>query len=198
MENVLFLKQLQNSYDSLKYFSITNNRLILHLDKDYIIPLIHTKLINLNPNLFLLTPQDIFHIIYMLELLYKTNLNDSEIKFIENYTNKYLKMNDLAIENNQIDKNMVWCFSIPIYSSYDPIYIENPCSKIIQKLLNNHTEEIENSKGLHPKLILSNTNFQIAEDDNLANFEKAGFTTLFLITGAVVATCIYIIYFIAK
>ena len=135
----------------------------------------------------------------MLELLPKSNLTDKEILFIETYTNKYLKLNDTAIENNNIDNNLVWCFSIPIYSSYDPNYINSETSSIIQKIINEHSNNIENSKSNHPRLVLTNPQFQvIKEEDNLANIEKAGFTTIFIIAGAIISTCIYIIYFISN
>ena len=62
----------------------------------------------------------------------------------QSYANKYLKLNDLAIENNGVDGNLVWCFSIPIYSSYDPEFLNNPCSSIIQKIINSHSENLEN------------------------------------------------------
>ena len=197
MENDIFLKQLQNSYESLKYFSILDNSLILHLDKEYKIYLNHINLKDLNPNLFLLKPQEILHILYMLELLYQTNLKESEISFIESYTNKYLSLNDQALEQNEADNNLVWCFSIPIYTSYDPTFINSEASTLIRKIINNHSIEIENSKGNHPKLVLTNPQFEIIkEEDNIGSIEKAGFAAIFLIAGAITATCLYIIYFI--
>ena len=197
MDNEEYLKLLQNSYDSLKDFSINDNRLILHLDKEYKIHLTYTKLSDLDPDLFLLKPKDILHIIYMLELLPKNNLNDNEIKFINDYTKYYLEMSTLSLDNNQIDQKLVWGFDIPIYSSYDPNYIHTPCSKIIQELLNKHIDEIENNFSNTPRLVLTNPNFKIEQEfDPVESFEKAGFTTLFLIAGAIISTCIYIIYFI--
>ena len=200
MENEVFLKQMQNFYDSLKSFSIIDNKLIFHHNKEYKFNLTYTKLANLNRNLFLLNSLDIFHIIYMLELLPKTNLTDEEILFVESYTKKYLKLNDLALENDKIDKNVVWGFSIPIFSSYDKEYLDSPCSKTIQRIIINHSKDIENSQDKHPRLVLTNPNFLQNEenDNNLANIEKAGFTTLFLIASAISATCLYIIYFIAN
>lgn len=196
MENEIFLKQMQNYYESLKFFSISDGKLILHSDIDYKIHLDYTNLSSLNPNLFLLSPIDIFHIIYMLELLHNQNLKENEIAFIQSYANKYLKLNDLAIENNGVDGNLVWCFSIPIYSSYDPEFLNNPCSSIIQKIINSHSENLENGRDNHPRLVLTNPKFQVNEDQNVEKFEKAGFTTLFLIAGAITITCLYIIYFV--
>lgn len=197
MNNVTFIEEMQKTYESLKYFSIKDNSLSLNTDKTYTIPFTNVTLANLNPNLFLLDANEIFHILYMLELLPKKDLTENEINFITNYVNEYLVLNDKAIENSDIDQNKVWCRSIPIYTSYSEEYSNSNVSNIIQNIINNHTSEIENSKGNHPRLVLTNPQFQtISDENNLVEFGKAGFTTLLLIIGAVFTTVLYIINFI--
>ena len=155
MNNELFLIQMANQFDSLKYFKIENNTLILNFNGLYKIPFTNVSFANLNPNLFLLNPNEIFHILYMLELLPKNSLNDNEKNFINSYVNRYLSLNDLALENKEIDTNLVWCLSIPIYTSYDPENLDKESSKLIQDIVNNHSELVANSKGNHQKLVLT-------------------------------------------
>lgn len=201
MNNKIFLSQMQNIYESLRYFRIEEDKLVLELDGTYKIPFSNVLLANLNPNLFLLEPKELLHVLYMLELLPKVQINENETKFIEQYVTRYLKINDLSLANADVDSNQTWCLSIPIYSSYDPIYINNPTSILIQNIINNHTSEIENSIGKHPKLVLTNPNYtsNLEEDDDyINNFEKAGFATIILIAFAVTITCLYIACFIIK
>jgi len=200
MDNKIFLEELKNTYESLRYFNIIDNYLILKLDKEYKTPIIHTNLKNLNINLFLLHPTEIFQIIYMLELLYKNALSDFEINFIKDYTKKYLLIEDNnKSENNNINLNRLWCLGLPINLAYDIEFINMPCAKCIIAELNNHTNEIESGRGNYPTLTLKkgeNPNFEIEEQNDMYNLEKAGFTTLFLITSTIVATLVYIAYFI--
>jgi len=197
MQNKAFLNHMKTLYDSLKFFEIDNNKLILNYNGTYIIPFNNVLLDKLNQNLFLLEPNEIIHILYMLELLPKKSITKEENEFINNYILRYLKLNDMALSNSNIDTNLIWGLSIPIYSSYDQNFIDNPCSKIIQNIINNHTEEIETSRGNHPRLILTNPQFApIEEVDNLNNIEKAGFTSIILISLAITITCIYIAFFI--
>lgn len=197
MNNEIYLNQLKNTYESLRYFSIEGDLLILKLETTYKIPFTNVSLINLNHNLFVLDPSEIFHILYMLQLLPKQEITKEEENFIAQYVNRYLKLNDIALTEANLDTNLIWGLSIPIYSSYDPECINNPCCKIIQNIINNHSEEIENSKGKHPRLVLTNPKFENTTNDvELTPFEKAGFTTLLLIWSTVAATCAYIAYFI--
>lgn len=197
MNNEIFLNQMKNLYESLNYFSFEGNILVLNYNGIYKIPFNNVQLSNIDPNLFLLSPNEIFHILRMLELLPKKELNQDEIDFAIQYVNRYLTMNDLSLEKDDIDKNKVWCFSIPIYSSYYPEYINNPISNIIQNIINNHSNEIENSKGNHPRLVLTNPNFeQVSTTDYMTDLGKAGFTTLIIIATAVVSTILYIANFI--
>ena len=84
MENKVFLEQMKLYYDSLKYFSIEDSFLVLKLNTIFKIPLRHINLSTLDQNIFLLSPAEIFQLIYVSELLYKEKLIDSEIEFITN------------------------------------------------------------------------------------------------------------------
>jgi len=200
MNNSEYLLQLQNSYESLKNFSINDNKLYFKTDKMCMITLNNVNLSSLNPNIFLLKPEEIFHILYAIELLPNNNITNEEEEFLKNYTQRYLKINDRALQENDVDTNLLSSLSIPIYLSSDPYYEQYPSSKLIQNILNIHNEDLENGRGNHKRLVLelhSNPNFiQEFEEDNIRNFEKAGFTTLLLIASTVIATCSYIIYFI--
>ena len=203
MNNEVILKNLQTSYDSLKYFNIKNNILYFKDGENiYTLPLQSTNLIALSSNLFLLKPRDIYRIIFLLELLNKDSLTENDIEFIRQYTNKYLKLETMRLENQTIDENEVNCLSIPIYTSYDPKYIDKPASIIINELLNNHSQEIESGKSnvqtlaLRPNNIPNTIIREDFEDSPLNDFGKAGFTTIILIVGAVVLTSLYIAFFI--
>lgn len=200
MENKIFLEQMKLYYDSLKYFDIQDNFLILQLNKTFRIPLRCVNLSTLDKNIFMLSPVEIFQIIYVSELLYKENLGESEKDFIINYTKKYLELSDNVKTNQNNDLNKLWCLEIPINVAYKDEFFELPGSKIIISEIDRHLEEINSGLGKSPKLVLKkgdNPNFELEESiDQVRNFEKAGFTTLFLITSAVAATCMYIAYFI--
>ena len=199
MNNEVYLNQMKNTYESLKYFSIDGNYLVLTLETTYRIPISNINLSTLNQNLFILDPSEIFHIIYMLQLLPQPEISPEEENFIKQYVTRYLKLNDMALTESNLDTNLIWGLSIPIYSSYDPECINNPGSQIIQNIINNHSEEIENSKGKHPRLVLTNPNFENTSNEvQLTPFEKAGFSTLLIIWSTVAATCAYIAYFIIR
>lgn len=196
MNNKAYLNQMKNTYASLRYFSIEDNYLILALDRDYKIPISNINLSSLNQNLFILEPSEIFHIIYTLQLLPQSEITQDEEIFIKQYVTRYLKLNDMALTESNLDTNLIWGLSIPIYSSYDPECINNPSCQIIHNMINNHSEEIENNKGKHPRLVLTNPNFESTSNEvELTSFEKAGFTTMLIIWSTVAATCAYIAYF---
>lgn len=198
MNNKTFLNEMQHIYETLKYFYIEDDFLVLNYEGNFKIPFTNVILSSLNPNLFMLDPKETFHILYMLELLPKKELSISESEFIKQYVTRYLKLNDMALSNSNIDTQLVWGLSIPIYSSYDPEFINNQSSLIIQNLVNSHSENLENSNsiGKQQKLVLVNPNFEQTYEDPIVTFEKAGFTTLLLIASTVVATSFYIIHFI--
>lgn len=200
MENKIFLEQMKNYFDSLKYFDIQDNFLILHTDKIYRIPIFHTYLSQLEQNIFLLHPIEIFQIIYLLELFYKTTLSETEKDFIKNYTDKYLSLSENSTNGNDINQNRLWCLELPINNAYKEEFAEYPCSKLIISLIDKHSEEINSGLGKSPKLVLiknDNPNFLIEEEyDELKTFEKAGFTTVLLILSSIISTCLYIAYFI--
>lgn len=198
MNNEIFINEMKNYYESLQYFNLENNYLVLNYEGIFKIPFVNVTLSSLNPNLFSLDPKEIFHILYMLELLPKDTLNNNEVEFINGYVSRYLKINDLALENDGMDSNLAWGLSIPIYTSYDPLYLNKPGSKIIEDSLNSHTENLSEGRGNHQKLVLlKNDNFStISEDEPITNLAQAGFTTLVLIFIAVAATVLYIANFI--
>ena len=200
MDNKIFLEQMKIYYDSLKFFEISENILTLHAEKEFKMPLYHTYLSTLPPNIFLLYPTEIFQIVYMLELLHKESLKDTELNFIKNYTEKYLKLSDEAKENNNIDQNRLWCLEIPINKAYDEEISNSMYSESIINLIDNHTNDMNSGLGKTPRLVLikeNNPNFMIDEEiDNVKAFKDAGFTTIFLITSTIVATCLYLAFFV--
>lgn len=196
MNNESFLQRAKAIYESLQYFSIIDNYLIFNYNGTFKIAFSNVSLANLNPNLYLIHPSEIFQILYVLELLYKENLTESESKFIENYTEKYLKISTKAINNESSNTNRLWCLSIPIYTSYDPNFINLPGAILIQNILKEQKEDINSGKSLQPKLVLIKDDIiPIEEDDAMKNFYQAGFTTLILITSTVIITVAYIVYF---
>jgi len=205
MENEKFLKEVQNMYDSLNHFELNNNILILK-DKEqtYSITLNNIELTNLNPSIYLLKPIEIFHTLYMLEILPKTEITENEINFINSYVSKYLEWNDKALElnnngiqNEELDSlnNALNGLKIPIYLAYDPKHETKPAALLIQDIINNHMQEIEQGRGKQLKLVRMNTN-DIPEDEIGFDIAQAGFSTLILIASAITATCMYIAYFI--
>ena len=200
MNNMDFIFENKQMYTSLKYFEIKNDTLILNKNGTFIIPFKNVNLSSLNPYIFLLEPDQLFHTLYMLELLPKNEISKEEESFIINYTQRYLKLNDDALENNDFNSSFVPYIGTPISLSYDPIYEGFTSSKLIKQCIETHNNEIENGRGNQKRLVLipnDNPNFiQDNEESNLHNFEKAGFSTLLLIASAVASTCLYIAYFI--
>lgn len=200
MENKVFLEQMKLYYDSLKYFTIEDSYLILRLNKDFKMPLRHIHLSTLDQNIFMLSPTEIFQLFYVNELLYKEVLSESEIDFITSYTKKYLELSDNLKNNEDNNINKLWCLEMPINYAYKNEFLELPASKLIISEIDKHMEEMNSGLGKSPRLVLikgNNPNFDIEEEiDQIKTFEKAGFTTIFLIISAIISTCIYIAYFI--
>lgn len=196
----MFLQQMKNYFDSLKYFDIQDNYLILNIEKIFKTPLFHIYLSQLDQNIFTLHPTEIFQIIYVLELFYKPKLSDNEQNFITNYTNKYLALSENNVNGQDINKNRLWCLEIPINYAYKEEFAEYPASKLIISIIDKRNEEITSGLGKTPKLILvkgDNPNFEIEQEiDEVKSLEKAGFTTLLLIATSAIGTCLYIAYFI--
>ncbi len=203
MNNETFLKQAQIYYSSLANFDINDNVLILkNNNEEQKTTIYYTYLANLNPNIFLLSPEDIFSIIRLLELLYKGTLTEDDINFITSYTERYLNLNDRYVQSieNNADGNQIYYLGMPIYTSYDANFASMPASILIQDVINNHTTLSNNSQNKGPKLVLTNKSlFNLEEEqDNLRNFEKAGFSVIMLIVGTVVVTTLYIAFFIVN
>lgn len=199
MDNQVFLNQMKIYYESLRYFNIENNHLILNIDDNiYKIPFTNVDLTMISPNLFYIDPKELFHILYMLELLPKKELNQTECEFIKSYVNRYLFLNDNALEDNKVNKELLWGISTPIYSSYDPTRVINPAAIIIQNTIANHSEKIESGRGNQQRLVLTKNDAfaMIDEDPTPTDFAKSGFTTLALIFTAAASTIMYILNFI--
>ena len=199
--NEEYLKNLQKSFPSLKYFNMENNSLILNYNGYYKIPLNHTNLSLINPNIFYLEPTEIFQVIYVLELLYKDTLNESEIKFINDYTENYLKYNDLALIGNNEASIKTWGLGIPVYTSYDEEFINKPASLLIHQNLVTHDNDTVNGKGKGPRLVRTNeslVNFisEEEEENPLVDYSKAGFAAVILIISAILITTIFITTFV--
>jgi len=203
MDNQTFINQMKYTYESLSYFSIEENNLVLNYEGLHSIPLQYISLATLNQHLYLLNPKEIFNIIYMLELLFKKSLTENEINFINNYTKRYLTMNDLALSNQAIDQILLWGLSIPIYTSYDSNTIITPAKEIIHNTINNHDDQLLNDSSSNtrgPKLTLTKlgaVNY-VNDEEPLKYFGQAGYATLLLIISTVATTCLYIFNFILK
>ncbi len=199
MDNKYFLENLRSTYESLKFFTIEDNFLILNYNGTFKIKLENVVLSNLNPNLFRLAPNEILQVIYVLELLFKANLSENEAKFVESYANKYANLSKEALSSDEFDENHLWCLSIPIYTAYDEAFINNLGSKIIQDTLNKQANAVNNGKSLQPKLVLAKDNLPSLEDDEaMKNFAQAGFATFILIASTIGLTILYIVYFINR
>ncbi len=199
MRNELFISEYRHIYNSLNYFKIVNNKLVLdYNNRTYIMPLNNILLYNLSPQLYTLNPIELFQTIYILELLYKFDLNESEYKFINDYVNKYLNLHDLQMGNQINEEERVNALSIPIYTSYSDTFINSKGALFIQDLVNKHTEVVESGKGKGVKLVLTNPNFKGTEEEEFDyNYlEKAGFGTIALISSAILLTALYVLIFI--
>lgn len=200
MDNNVYLNQIKPLYESLKYFDIKNNCLILSAKQTFIIPLLHTNLSTINKDVFLSSPSEIFHFIQMNELLYKNELTEKELNYIRDFTNRYLKLKNDYSEGLEINNNTLWCFELLISKSFEESFINNPASKEICSVIDNSNKQLESGLGTSMRLVLvkdGNNNFETVEEiNNIKNFEKAGFTTLFLIASSVILTCLFIAFFI--
>lgn len=200
MNNNVFFKQIKPFYESLKYFELKNNYLILYANQTFILPLIHTNLSTINKDIFLAEPSEIFHFLQMHELLFKMDLTEKEKEYIKNFTNKYLYLKNNNNNGLEVNNITLWCLELIISTSFTEELINNPASQEIISIIDNFSKEFESGLGNGMRLVLTkngNQNFEIEEEiDNIKNFEKAGFTTLFLIIFTIIITCIFIAFFI--
>lgn len=195
MSNEDYLLNLYNSYPNAHYFTIKDNKLRLELnDKIWEIPIKNEELTKINPNVFLLHPIESFEIIYMEVLLTKDIIDNNEESFIKKYTLNYLEVNKKVLKLNdsnlQLEHSML---SIPIYTCYDPKYINKPASNCIRGILDNYQELTNEDGGRGNSRARINPNVpSIGIKDGM----EAGFITLALIIGAVVVTITYITTYI--
>ena len=199
MSNELYFHSIKDNYENLKSFSINKNTLYFKDNKTFMLILSHLTLANINPKLFLLEPREIYRVLYLLELLPHKDINENDKKFINEYVKKYLESEEKKLSNEEIEHYLVDSLGMPIYYSDDPALANTPTSLEIHKILDEHRKEIEGGKNMGPKLVLTNSNFDlIPEETPIIDATKAGFATILLIAGTVVATCIYIAIFIAS
>ena len=199
MDNSTYLNQIKPFYNSLKYFDIKNNYLILYANQTFMLPLIHTNLSTINKDIFLSQPNEIFQFLQMHELLYKQVLTDKELSYIKDFVKKYLQLKNNNNEGQEINNTTLWCLELLISTSFEEKFINNPASKEIISKIDTNNKELESGFGTGVKLVLTkkgNENFEVEEEfDNIKNFEKAGFTTLFLVVITVIITCLFIAFF---
>ena len=194
MNNSEYLNSLKPKYESLTNMYIKNN--VLYYDR-YILPLI-INLNTINPDLFLLSPEEIINTIYIIQLLYKPSLNEIEKNMLIRYTHKY---NELNNQDNK-DFNM-FGLSIPIFISYDENFQNSPGATIIRAEYTKICEQIElqNNGGKSKELIRVRKNKDIPNSyeyyeyidfsNNLDQMQNAGFVTIFIIFfGIILSTLI--------
>jgi len=206
MDNETFFNYLKSNgvYNSLNELSIENNKLIYQNKK---LLLQKVNLSDLDSSLFILNANEIFDIIFLLELeqyidylLEKNEITKEEEEYILSFIKTYLSINQKLLEGTSINQDIIFKIGIPIYKAYDEIYQNNPASIIIKNAVNNATTDIENGKNKQQRLVLTNPKYQGIEEDNndLSYFEKAGFATIILITFTILATFLYIAFFIVN
>jgi hypothetical protein len=202
MDNELYLNGIKHNYDSLQSFYIKNNVLIFKDKETYYLPLRFVNLYKLNTRIFLLKPRDIYRVIFLLELIFKKELTDNDKRFINAYVERYLKYEENRLANGEENEIDIVSLGIPINLAYDPLFINNPTSQIIQSIINIHDNNRENGRSNNPKLVLTNPQFAPIVEKNpveeIESYAKAGFTTFLLIGGTIIATCLYLAYFFLK
>ena len=199
MNNETYFNLIKGNYENLDVFYMRENTLFYQEKILYMLPLDHITLANINPNLFLLSSRDIYSVLYMLELLPKKNITPNDKIFINDYVNKYLNLESKKLANEEVLEHEVDCLGMPIYFSDDPSLTNTPCSVEIHEIIEKNIKEQEGGKSKGPKLVLTNPNFMITNDeDTFVEYSKAGFSTFLLIAGTVIITCVYIAIFIAK
>lgn len=196
MNNNDYLNKLKPIYNSLLYFDIKDNYLILTTNKTFILKLIHTDLSQINPDIFLAEPGEIFHFIQMNELLYKSEINEKEIIYIKDFTSRYLKIKQKNNEGNEINNITLWCLELLISKSFNEEFINNPASKIITSLIEEDNEKIKSGLNTGLRLVLTKESDPTTNNNNIRELEKAGFTTIILISLTIILTCIYFINFV--
>ena len=198
MDNELFLQKYRDIYESLQAFSIQDNTLILNYNGVFMMNISHIKLSSLNTNLFLLSPTEIYQVLYMLELLYNDQVTNYEINFVTSYVNNYLNLNDSLLSNGENTKDLEQktnILGIPIYTSYDEGFNDKPVSNLVKDLLNKHMNDLENGQSKGQRLVRINPNV-ITEETDFDYLKNAGFTALALILLGVITTTAYIFYFV--
>lgn len=200
MDNSLILENLKKRYPNLKDFMIRDNQLIFNGNNINNIENINFN--NINEYIFLLGPNQIIQIINMYILLNKNNLNDDEKQYIINFMNEYYKIKDYNLEGNNTNELYLFCLELLINDSYNLASLNMPGALLIEDIIERKNNELSSGKSNSAKLILkkeSNPDFLIPEEyDNSKEFEKAGFTTILLITITAISTLLYIAFFIAN
>lgn len=197
MDNSNYLNSLKSKYDSLYNIVIKEN--VLYYDK-YVLPL-SINLSMLNPDLFLLSPEEIINILYVLQLLYQPNINEMEKNTLIQFTRKYTEI------NNQDYKDFnTFGYSIPIYFAYDENFVNSPGATIIRE---EHTRLCEymdslNNGGKDKSLVRVRKNSNVTNSyeyneylefsENIDRMQNAGFVTIFIIFFGIILSILILAY----
>ena len=211
MDNESFFNYIKKKYldrnNSLNELSILDNKLSYSHDPNTIkrIFLKNVKLSQLDETIFLLNSSDIYDIIRLLELyqyinilLEKKEITNEENKLIDFYLDAYINIYPKTLDGSINGKDIYYCF-LPVDKSYDVMYQNSPCAMSIINKVDQYYSDSEKGRGNQKRLVLTPPNFYPVneeEDDLLANIEKAGFTTIAIILIGIVATCLYIAFFV--
>lgn len=197
MDNNNYLNSLKSRYDSLTNMFIKEN--VLYYDK-YILPL-NINISMLNPDLFLLTPEEIINVLYVLQLLYQPTINEMEKNSLIQFTKKYTELNS---QNNKDFNN--FGYSIPIFFAYDENFTNSPAATIIRE---EHTRLCEymdslNTGGKDKNLVRVRKNPNVTNSyeyneyiefsENIDRMQNAGFVTLFVIFFGIVLSILILAY----
>lgn len=201
MDNKDFLENLKKSYQNLSYFTIENNSLILNLDKKYKIPLIYTRLDSINNFIFYLNPKEILQLLYIYELVQKDNLQNNEKEIIKSFMNEYLKLKNTNLNENKFNERLLFCIELLINDCYSLTNNNREGAIYLISLIDEYDKTNNSGKSNDHALVLKkndNPNFLIENEiDEVKEFEKAGFSTILLITLGIVGTLTYIAFFIS-
>lgn len=219
MSNNEYLIYLQKQHESMRYFQMQGNKLILSINRrendsvktDYLTILIdHLNLAlldQMNPSLFYQNPLDIYSILTLLELFYKVQLTNQDLNYIHSYVSDFIKIQSPLINNTTNDGNNMnyircTCLEMPIVLADNPSFENSPCAIEIRKMLNANLENVTSGKGNCVRLVRTKGDFDYSDEDEIEDMtkivEKAGFTTISIIVLGVVLACSYLIYFFSK
>lgn len=206
MGNEEYFNKVKNLFPSLQTFNIDNNTLTFFDEKSnqtYNLSLHNISLYTMNQSLFSLKPRDIYRVIYMLDLIQRNNSNEQELEFVTQYINKFLKIETKRLNGDDVDSNLIYNMSIPIFLIDDPRpeiqkNIKNmDARRIIEDTLKKHIEE--SNKG-GEALVLRTQYYKEnnKKSEMLETTTKNGFTSFILVLITIIFTILYISLFFNK